>query len=342
MLVVNGRFLRARPTGLHRVGRALLDASRAAGLEDGLEMQVIAPRGVDDPRVDRHVWAPPGRAGDHSFEQFILPALARKRRVLSLTNTAPVYARHGIVAVHDLAMVSHPEWYARSMRAYARLVVAAARRADLVLTFSQTVAGELEQAGVTAKRIRLIREAVNPAFAPAPPEAVAAVRERLGTREPYVLMVGWAQPRKDLATAIAAHRKVLPEIPHRLVLVGESHDTFASVPVPDDPSIVRAGHLSDTELVAALTGASALLYPSLYEGFGLPPLEAWACGTPAIVSDIPVLRESTGGRGEFVAVGDAEAWAGALRRALLATLEVPAPPAWQWADAGRQLLAALA
>ena len=338
MLLVNGRFLRARPTGLHRVGRALLDAARAAGLE----AEVVAPRGVADPRVDRHVRTPPGRAGDHAFEQVLLPALARGRRILSLTNTAPVRARHGIVAVHDLAMVSHPEWYARSMRAYAWLVVAAARRAEIVLTFSNAVAGELAQAGVAAKRIHLLREAVDPAFTPASGDAVRAVRERLGISEPYVLMVGWAQPRKDLATAVAAHRRVLREIPHRLVLVGESHDTFAPVRVPDEPSIVRAGHLSDTDLVAALTGASALLYPSLYEGFGLPPLEAWACGTPAIVSDIPVLRESTGGLGELVAVGDVDAWADALRQALRGGLAVPSPPAWQWADTGRQLLDVLA
>jgi glycosyltransferase involved in cell wall biosynthesis len=135
---------------------------------------------------------------------------------------------------------------------------------------------------------------------------------------------------------------VLPEVPHRLVLVGESHGTFAPVEVPADASIVRAGHLSDTDLVALLTGASALLYPSLYEGFGLPPLEAWACGTPSLVSDIPVLRESTGGLGELLPVGDVEAWAEGLRRALLGRLEVPTPAAWQWADAGRQLLDVLA
>jgi glycosyltransferase involved in cell wall biosynthesis len=261
--------------------------------------------------------------------------------VLSLTNTAPVLARHGIVAVHDLAMVLRPDWYAKSMRAYARLVVAAARRAEIVVTFSQAVAGELEQTGVRSSRIRIIREAVDPAFAPALQADVDAVIARLGIDGPYALMVGWAQPRKDLATAIAAHRLASRVVAHRLVLVGESHDTFAPVLPPDDPSIVRAGHVSDTELVALLSGAAALLYPSLYEGFGLPPLEAWACGTPALVSDIPVLRESTEGRGELLPVGDVPAWADALRRALRGELVVPTPPVWQWSDAGRQLIAAL-
>jgi glycosyltransferase involved in cell wall biosynthesis len=80
----------------------------------------------------------------------------------------------------------------------------------------------------------------------------------------------------------------------------------------------------------------------LYEGFGLPPLEAWACGTPALVSDIPVLRESTDSKGELLPVGDVEAWADALRRALRGDVVVPDPPVWTWADAGRQLLGVLA
>jgi len=83
--------------------------------------------------------------------------------------------------------------------------------------------------------------------------------------------------------------------------------------------------------------------PSLYEGFGLPPLEAWAL-LDACARQRPfrLLRESTDGRGELLPVGDAEAWADALRRALLGELTVPSPPPWRWSDAGRQLLEALA
>jgi glycosyltransferase involved in cell wall biosynthesis len=337
-LVVNGRFLRAQPTGLHRVGRALLDAVREAGLA----AEVIAPSGVADPRVDRHVPTPPGRGGDHAFEQVTLPLLAGRRGVLSLTNTAPVLAHAGRVTVHDLGMVWHPEWYAPSMRWYARLVVAAARRAQTVITFSEAVAGELSAVGVRSSRIRVIREAVDASFQPAPAQAVAETCERLGVSRPYALMVGWAQPRKDVATALAAHLRVLPDIPHQLVLAGAGHQTFAPVDLGDAPSVVQVGHISDADLVALLTGAAGLLYPSRYEGFGLPPLEAWACGTPALVSDIPVLRESTQGRGELLAVQDVDAWSDALHRALRGELAVPPPPVWTWADAGRQLLAAVA
>src|SRR4051812_25576857 len=185
-MIVNGRFLRARPTGLHRVGRALLDAVRAAGMP----AEVIAPPGVQDPRVDRHVWAPPGRLGDHIFEQASLPLAAGRRPILSLTNTGPLLAQHGCVAVHDLAMVIHPEWYAASMSVYARLVVHAARRADRVITFSSAVARELASVGVRSDRIRVIREAIDPAFRPADEAAVELVRQRWALTGPYALMVG--------------------------------------------------------------------------------------------------------------------------------------------------------
>jgi glycosyltransferase involved in cell wall biosynthesis len=124
------------------------------------------------------------------------------------------------------------------------------------------------------------------------------VRNAARPGRPYVVLVGWADPRKDLALAVAAHGpSSRPGRPHDLVLVGRPHPTFAPVQVPDLPSVRRAGYLPDGGLQALLTGAAALLYPSRYEGFGLPPLEAWACGTPALVSDVPVLRETTGGQG---------------------------------------------
>jgi glycosyltransferase involved in cell wall biosynthesis len=101
------------------------------------------------------------------------------------------------------------------------------------------------------------------------------------------------------------------------------------------------GYVADDDLRALLTGAAALLYPSHYEGFGLPPLEAWACGTPALVADIPVLRETTGGAGVLLPVGDVAAWAEAVRAAVARELTAPAPLRRTWADVGRELVAAL-
>jgi glycosyltransferase involved in cell wall biosynthesis len=334
--VVNGRFLQVRPTGLQRTARALLVAAREAGLD----AEVVAPADVTDSLVDRRLRVPRGRGGGQLFEQLLLPAAARGRTVLSLTNTAPVLTR-GVVMVHDLAPLVGPEWFVRSMRLYVTGVLIAARRARRVLTVSNAVADELVEQGVRRDRIAVVRQAVDPGFAPAPEAAVDAVRHRMQLDRPYVVMLGWQDPRKDVATAVAAHRAVVADTPHDLLLVGGRHPVFAPVATPTEPGIRVAGYLADGDLVPLLSGAAALLYPSRYEGFGLPPLEALAGGTPAVVSDLPVLRESTADGARFVPIGDVKAWSAALREALNGDLSLSPPPAWTWRDAAAQLLAAL-
>ncbi len=328
--VVNGRFLPQRPGGLQRTARSLLEELRLL-----VPLEVVAP--APDPLADVVRAAPAGRAGGQLWEQVLLPRQAAGRPVLSLANTAPLASRRSTVLVHDLAPLVGPQWFHPSMRVYGRLVLAAARRAALTVTVSESVRRELLDRGV--RRVEVVRPAVDPSFRPAPEAAVARVRAQHGR---YVVLVGWADPRKDVATALAAHLAVTPELPHRLLLVGSGRGVFADVKAPGAPTVSVLSHVPDDELRALLTGAEALVYPSLYEGFGLPPLEAAACGTPAIVSDLPVLRESTQGLATFVPAGDVDAWAAALRGALSAPARVVAPAGRTWADAAGELAALLA
>lgn len=332
-MIVNGRFLRARPTGLHRVARQLLAAARAAGLD----AEVLVPAGAADPSADRSLPALPGRAGQHAWEQVELPLAAGRRPVVSLANTAPVMARRGVVTVHDLATHVGPQWFRPELRLYGRIVVAAARRARIVVTVSQHMAGELAGIGIPSERIRVIRNAVGAEFLPASGAEVEDLRARLGLQDPYVVVVGWADPRKDVATAAAAHRAVVGAVPHDLVLVGGGHRNFAPVEEPTGRSIRRLGYLADPDMPILLSGAEALLYPSRYEGFGLPPVEALACGTPALVTDLPVLREATAGSATYLPAGDVAAWAEALRAVLGGGIRPGPPPRWTWQEAGAEL-----
>jgi glycosyltransferase involved in cell wall biosynthesis len=335
--VVDGRFLAASPTGLHRVARSFVLAAKRAGVD----AEVWAPSGTADPLVDRTLSAPGGRVGGRMWEQLILPSRSRGRTIWSLTNTAPLLSP-GAVVVHDLAASVGPEWFAGSMRAYAAAVRRSARRARQVITVSNAVREELVTLGVDADRIAVVSPAVDSMFAPAPPEAVVDVRERHDLDLPYAVFVGWADPRKDLATAIAAHREVVGDVLHDLVLLGGRHPTFAPVKLPATSTVRWLGRVSDTELVALLTGAATLLYPSRYEGYGLPPLEAMACGTPAVVSDIPALRESTAGSARLVPVGDVAGWAEALRDGLAGRLSCPSrPPSPSPQEVEQRLAAAL-
>jgi glycosyltransferase involved in cell wall biosynthesis len=335
--VVDGRFLLAPPTGLHRVARSFVAAARDAGLD----AEVWAPNGTADPLVDRQIRTPHGRTGGRVWEQLLLPLAARGRLIWSLTNTAPLISP-GVVVVHDLAAQIGPQWFARSMRAYAATVLSGARRARRVITVSEAVRAELVARGVREERVVVVAPAIDPMFRPASAAEVTTAMARHGLDRPYALLVGWADPRKDVATAVAAHLRVIGDLPHDLVLIGESHPSFAPVQLPVSGSVRRAGRVTDQDLVALLTGAAVLLYPSRYEGFGLPPLEALACGTPAIASDIPALRESTAGRVRLVVPGDADAWAAALRDGLLGRLSRPSPPNRPTQSVGRQLVAALA
>jgi glycosyltransferase involved in cell wall biosynthesis len=331
-LVVNGRFLRAPATGLHRAGRSLLHAAR----DGGLDFEVMAPTGVDDDLVDRLLPAPPGRGSDHLWEQLVLPVHTRGRPVLSVANTAPLASRHGIVWVHDLAPLVGPQWFSRTMQVYGHIVLAAARRAEHVLAPSQQVADELTGRGVTAP-VTVLRQAVEPEFVAAGADEVQRSRERFGLDRDYLLFVGWADPRKDVATAVAAHRVVAARRPHDLVLVGLQHRVFRPVAVPPLPTVRQVGYVDETSLRALLTGATALLYPSRYEGFGRPPLEAWRCGTTALVSDVPAIREATLGRATYVPPGAVGAWADAIEAALAGSVPVPEPDPWTWAQAAQQL-----
>jgi len=337
--LVNGRFLRtAAPTGLHRAGRALLDGLVAAGTR----LEVVAPRGVCDPRVTWTLPGPPGRPGDHAWEQVVLPAVAGRRPVVSLANTAPLAARRAAVLVQDLAPLASPGWFTGPMQLYVRAVLIAARRADVVVAPSAFVADELVRHGVARTRIHVVANAVDGRFTPAPAAAVAAVRTRFGLERDYLVHIGWPNPRKDATTAVLAHLRAAASRPHDLVLVGATHRTFGCVPRPAGPSLRVLGHVTDEELVPLLTGARALVYPSLYEGFGLPPLEAAACGTAAIASDIPVLRATAAGAAVYAPPGDVDAWAAQLRRALDGELSPGRPPAWTWDDAARAFRCALA
>jgi len=334
-LVVNGRFLQARPTGMHRAARALVDSVRRLGGA----LEVLAPPGVKDGRVDRTVWGPPGRTGGHVWEQVVLPVAAGRRPVLSPINTAPMLVRRSIVWTHDLGPLVEPQWFAGSQAAaYGRLLLASARRAEIVFVPSHQIAAEVVDAGVDAERVRVLRTAIDERFRPATADAVVDVRRRLDLARPYVLHLGAFDPRKDARLAVDAHLRLVGSCPHDLVLAGRRHPIFAPVDLPTAPSVREVGYVDDADLPALMTGAAAVVFPSRYEGFGLPPVEAMACGTPALVSDISAHRESTWNGAEFLPVGDVDAWVEAMREALDGRTPVPSLPSWTQEDMARQFL----
>jgi glycosyltransferase involved in cell wall biosynthesis len=227
-----------------------------------------------------------------------------------------------VVTVHDLTAVHYPELCTPDVRQYPDLLRRALDRGAWVHTVSDFVAGEVvRELGAPPDRVRAVP---NGGPEPGPPGDPAAGRALAGA-ERYVLSLATVEPRKDHATLVRAFAEEAlsgPLAGVRLVLAGaegwgtdELVAVLAGSPVAD--RVVRLGWVDDGARAALLAGASALAYPSRYEGFGLPPLEAMAAGTPVVATAVGAVPEVVGDAAVLVPPADAGALADALRSVLV-------------------------
>ena len=234
---------------------------------------------------------------------------------------APPVRRGGaVVTVHDLTPVRFPDLVEADAAAFPTLVRAAVARGAFVHTPSQFVASEVvELLGVPADRVRAVAHGTPPVAGGDATRGQAAA----GARR-YVLAIGTIEPRKaypDLVRAFGAVAADEPEL--RLVVAGRAgwgsealDQAVAGLPVDVRRRVRRTGWLPDAERNDLLAGATVLAYPSRYEGFGLPPLEAMAAGVPVVATDAGSLPEVLGPAATLVPVGDVDALSGALAAAL--------------------------
>ncbi len=235
----------------------------------------------------------------------------------------PTLKAAGVVTVHDLAFDRMPEAVSDHVRTYATTVPVACRRANRIIVPSSFVAGELAAwLPDEADRIRVVHPGVREAFTAAGGPLTGPRAEALGVREPYVAFVGNLETRKNLDALLEAFDAARSKVPDaRLVLVGgpgvgweeirRRHEALLA-----SDAVVVTGYLPDTEVAAVVRGARAFVYPSRYEGFGMPPLEALACGTPVIAAETTSLPEALGGHATFVSPDDTPALAEAVLDAL--------------------------
>ena len=227
----------------------------------------------------------------------------------------PTRRAAGVVTIHDLGFVMHPETVDRTSLAYQRLVPRALECARVILTPSRAAADDLVEVYQTDRdRIVVTPLGVDPAWAATTPPSRQWL-EAHGIPPRYLLFVGTLEPRKNVPVLIAAHALLRREDPTTPPLVLAGAAGWGDVDFNAD-DVVWPGYLPQADLRRLTAGAAALVLPSRYEGFGLPALEALACGVPVVTTDIPVLREVTGGLAEYVPVGDVAALAEALRRML--------------------------
>lgn len=262
----------------------------------------------DDVTVRELTWGGAGRwtavARDVGWYNALLPVQARGLDVLHCTTfRAPLRSPVPVVVtVHDLAIVRHPDLFTTWTRAYARsLLLPVLRAASRILAVSEfTKRDVVELAGVPAERVDVAYNAAEiDVFSPDGPAAEGD----------YVLAVGTLEPRKNLPRLIEATRRLGLE----LRVAGARGWGDVSV---DAAHVTWVGRPSDEELATLLRGALCLAYPSLWEGFGIPVLEAMLCGTPVVTSVDSPMAEITAGAAELVEPRDVDAIAAGIERAL--------------------------
>lgn len=228
-----------------------------------------------------------------------------------------------VTTVHDVSFRLFPEWFSLKDR----LVLDLGLRSTLsvarhVFAVSECTREDIiEVYGIEPERITVTHNALPPGFTSPPAEEVAEVLRRHAIERPYVLFVGVRQPRKNLPRAIRAFSSVRVEadLPHRLVLVGkrgwQATETERAIDEAGE-DVQPLGYVPDADLPALYAGADTLLFPSLYEGFGIPVLEAFACDTPVLTSSVSALPEVAGDAALMVDPRDESAITGALLRLL--------------------------
>ncbi len=237
----------------------------------------------------------------HLWEQTVLPLRTGRRLLWSPNNTGPLSVEHQVCTIHDLIPLEHPEWFTpQFVRMNKILITLLARKVKHIIAISQHTKTRIQELlGVASHRITVIPNGVDPAFGNVSSQDTAA---HLSTFKlsagRYILCVGSLEPRKNLGTLLKAWDLVRERLPADLELViaggSGSASVFAEqpkVPIPDKVHFL--GYVPEGALPALYAGAAAFVYPSLSEGFGLPPLEAMAAGTPVITSATSAIPEIT-------------------------------------------------
>jgi glycosyltransferase involved in cell wall biosynthesis len=311
-----GRYVEELVAGLARIAPAderVLTAftiRQASGLHEIPDVSVHHRRASAQllQRLWTHVPFPPveligGRVDVFHGTNYVLPPLLRAR---------------GVVTVHDLSFLRHAETVEKVTLRLAQLVPRSVARAGAVCVLSPAMGVEVQETyGVPDSKIVVTAPGVGPGFHAArglEPEALAA----LGLPPRFGLFVGSREPRKGLPLLLAAWAQLWREgVAPPLCLVGPpGWGPALDVSGLPPEAVVLPGFLSAADLPSVVASAELLAMPSVYEGFGIPPVEAFATGTPAVVSDLQVFRDNLGPLARYAAIGDLESLTDALRRTL--------------------------
>lgn len=297
-------------TGIARYGVCLVDALLAAG---GVSRCVLGYR-ASRWRRRAHVYHPGGAAVRWFVDAAPRVTLGAYDVFHGLDARLPRGGGGARVAtLHDVEQLARPEIAAEGFRRRKQdHLQRVADRADRVICVSAASRDAFAaRFHVEPARLRVVHHGIDPRFSDPGERAVSAALDRVGVRPPYLLFVGLLAARKNLVALIDAFDRAVPDLPDgtRLVLAGGTGHGFASIDAAIRRAahrdlVVRPGFVDDADLPGLYAGAAAFAFPGLAEGFGMPMLEAMACGTPVVAADVPVSREVAGDAALLVDASD--------------------------------------
>ena len=293
-VAINGRFLTRQPTGIDRFAAELLGAwLKQEGKSRDVQLLVPSSSGVTLPAD----WTIPaqtiGRRTGHLWEQVDLPRYCRGQMLLNLCNSAPLFKSRQLAVVHDASFLVNPSHFSFPYRTWYRFLTAELmRNSSVIATVSKFSAAELMRFfGVRSRGIEVIYESGEHILRSSSDTGILTRLDLIGRR--YVLAVGSRTLNKNFGAIVKAAESLVGMDVKVVAAGGSNSRVFAGAPLQAE-NLVLAGYVSNEELRALYENADCFVFPSFYEGFGLPPLEAMHCGCPVLVSRRGAIPEVCG------------------------------------------------